>query len=232
MARPLTQDAVRLINDYHQGGYSNAEIARALSVHPSTVSNVVNGKTHKPKAGRRRRDDLKPLVTVKVNTNPVAADGTTGPEIYQLKRSLNDAIGRLRDAEVRAETAEQRAERSIEAAKLREQGETDRRIDAERRVQELTDRLRDAEARLEAEVQRQSVPEERIESERLEPNVPEPQEDEPQAPEPPAIMAARERLDRAQRAFRESSTPAERDEAAREQNAAARELKELRRRDG
>ena len=23
MARPLTQDAVRLINDYHQGGYSN-----------------------------------------------------------------------------------------------------------------------------------------------------------------------------------------------------------------
>ena len=175
MARHLTLDAVRLINDYHQGGYSNAEIARALSVHPSTVSNVVNGKTHKPKAGRRRRDDLKPLVTVKVNTDPVAADGTTGREIYQLKRSLRDAIGRLRDAEARAETAEQRAERSIEAAERREQAETDRRIDAERRVQELTDRLRDAEARLEAEVQRRSVPEVRIEAERLGQNVPEPQ---------------------------------------------------------
>lgn len=215
MARHLTQDAVRIIQDYHQGGYSNVEIARALGVHPSTVSNVVNGKTHKPKAGRRRRDDLKPLVQVKIDTAPVAVDGTTGPEIYQLRRSLNDAIGRLRDAEARAETVELRAERSVEAAQLREQAETDRPMAAERRVQELTDRLREVDARIEAE--------------RLGQNVPEPQEDVPQATEPPAIMAARERLERAQQAYRASSTAEERDKAGQQMNAAARELNELRR---
>ena len=106
MARHLTQDAVRIIHDYHQGGYSNAEIARALKIHPSPVSNVVNGKTHKPEDGRRRRDDLKPLVQVKVDTAPVAADGTTGAEIHQLRRSLNDAIGRLEDAEARVDTVQ------------------------------------------------------------------------------------------------------------------------------
>lgn len=226
MARHLTQDAVRIIHDYHQGGYSNAEIARALKIHPSTVSNVVNGKTHKRKAGRRRRDDLKPLVQVKVNTEPMAADGTTGAEIYQLRRSLNNAIGRLGDAEARAEKVEQRAERKVEVAELREQAETDRRMDAERRVQELTDRLREAEARIEAEIERRS------EAERLGQNVPEPQEDAPQAPESPAIMAIKERLDRAQRAYHASSTAEERDTAGQQMNAAARELRELRRRDG
>ena len=80
------------------------------------------------------------------------------------------------------------------------------------------DRLREADARIEAE--------------RLGQYVPESQEDAPQATEPPAIMAAMERLERAQQAYRASNTAKERDTAGQEINAAARELKELRRRDG
>ena len=78
MPRPLHDDAVRLIKQYRHAGYSVTNIAKALKVSRSCVSDVVNGRTH---VGIRDDPNLPPLRTVSLDSTPVRADGQTEAEV-------------------------------------------------------------------------------------------------------------------------------------------------------
>ena len=57
--RPLPHETVIRIRKYHATGHRVSDIARAFGLRRETVSNVVNGRTHK----RVREHDLPPLET-------------------------------------------------------------------------------------------------------------------------------------------------------------------------
>ena len=77
MPKRLPEDAVLFIRRYHRAGYRVTTIAGALGVSRKTVSAVVNGRTHKTVL----ESDLPPLRPVKVDCEPILADGRTGAHI-------------------------------------------------------------------------------------------------------------------------------------------------------
>ena len=77
MPKRLAEDAVLFIRRYHRAGYRVTTIAGALGVSRKAVSAVVNGRTHKTVLD----SDLPPLRPVKVDCEPILADGRTGAHI-------------------------------------------------------------------------------------------------------------------------------------------------------
>ena len=77
MPTRLPEDAVLFIRRYHRAGYRVTTIADALGVSRKAVSRVVNGQTHKTVLD----SDLPPLRPVKVDCEPILADGRTGAHI-------------------------------------------------------------------------------------------------------------------------------------------------------
>ena len=71
MPKRLAEDAVLFIRRYHRAGYRVTTIAGALGVSRKAVSAVVNGRTHKTVLD----SDLPPLRPVKVDYEPILADG-------------------------------------------------------------------------------------------------------------------------------------------------------------
>ena len=77
MPTRLPEDAVLFIRRYHRAGYRVTTIAGALGVSRKAVFGVVNGRTHKTVLD----SDLPPLRPVKVDCEPILADGRTGAHI-------------------------------------------------------------------------------------------------------------------------------------------------------
>ena len=92
MPRPLHDDAVRLIKQYRHAGYSVTNIAKALKVSRSCVSDVVNGRTH---VGIRDDPNLPPLRTVSLDSTPVRADGQTEAEVADQAQAAREAYARI-----------------------------------------------------------------------------------------------------------------------------------------
>ena len=104
MPRPLHEDAVRLIKKYRRAGYSVTNIAKALKVSRSCVSDVVNGRTH---MGITDDPNLPPLRKVSLDRTPIRADGRTEAEAARPKsRGPSPTLRAVMAEQLRRESAE------------------------------------------------------------------------------------------------------------------------------